>query len=294
MIIVSLTTIPERLEKGLPGICIDSIMRQTIMPDYIIVNIPEISKSGKQYSYELAQKLEQTYKDKVFFQIKKPVVKVQFGIKDLGPVTKIVPTLDFIEKEVDKDVDKDIYIILVDDDCIYNTNMVESLVMTKKKNPHELVIGTSGRLKQKNRFEFVGANGSKTSDHIYVDIMETFPGSFYDYALFKDKINEFRKWLSTMPEFVMLADDIILSFWAKKQGVKLYKIHQQVPTIIKHDPKKTPELNLQNDCGGNNDRVYDYFEDRMGNEKNRERIDKLITESANNSFANFVAQSVNS
>ena len=70
-----------------------------------------------------------------------------------------------------------------------------------------------------------------------------------------------------LPEFVMLADDIILSTWAKKQGKKLYKIVQDEYNYVKHDPKKTTELNTTNDLGGNNDRVYNYFEDKLKSEE---------------------------
>jgi hypothetical protein len=83
--------------------------------------------------------------------------------------------------------------------------------------------------------------------------------------------------------FVMLADDIVLSTWAKKQGVKLYKIIQD-RLIVKHEPKNTSELNLINDSGGNNEKVYDYFEEIF----DIERFDKLVSLSKNNSFNIFL------
>ena len=282
MIVVSLTTIPERLEKGLPEICVNSILTQTVYPDYIIINIPRVSKRGKLYNAEMVKKLEQTYS-----RITRPIIKVQFGTQDLGPITKIVPTLFFIKHEL-SGLNEPIYVILVDDDCIYNINMIERLTTAKKENPQEMVISTSGRLIQRNKFELVGPGASNSAkskdDFIYVDIIETFPGSLYDYSLFKNKLDEFIEWLETLPEFVLKADDVILSFWAKKQGVKLYNLRHKVLTILKHDPQKTPELNTINDGEGNNELVYDYFINRF----EKERIGKLITDSRNNSFAKFV------
>jgi hypothetical protein len=271
MIVISFTTIPERLEKGLPEICINSLLEQSIKPDYIIVNIPEISKKGQKYSEFKAKKLE----------LLSDAVRVQFGIKDQGPITKLVPTLDFIKK---KKIEKAL-IILVDDDCVYNKFMIENLITTKKKYPDELVIGTAGRIKQHNKLEHIGVSGynnNTITDHIYVDIIETFAGVLYDYDLFKE--TDFVEWLSEFPDFVMLADDIILSFWSKKQGVKLYKIIQNVPELVKHNPMKTTELNIINDNGGNNEMVYDFFEDYF----EKEHMLKLIVNSKNNSFAEFV------
>jgi hypothetical protein len=46
MFIVGLTTIPERLEKGVIKKCIKSMLNQTIQADYIVVNIPKISFKG--------------------------------------------------------------------------------------------------------------------------------------------------------------------------------------------------------------------------------------------------------
>lgn len=271
MIIVSFTTIPKRLEKGLPVICIESLLKQTISPDYIIINIPEFSKNGEKYPTQFMQS---------FWGYEG--VTVQYGVKDQGPITKIVPTLDFIANKLDKldKLSEDIFIILVDDDCTYKPNMIENLVMAKKKNPCEYVIGTSGRIKQNNKLEFIGVDSSwGNNNHIYVDVIETFSGVLYDYRLFKD--TDFLDWLDKLPEFVLLADDIILSSWAKKQNKKLYKIIQNRHPIVSHNPRGTPELSTKNDIGGNNEMVYDYLENLL-------KTDNLLNMSKNNSFSKFV------
>jgi hypothetical protein len=135
-----------------------------------------------------------------------PSVVVQFGVKDLGPITKIVSTLDFIKnKQLGPCAlsEQDVSIILVDDDCVYDPFMIKTLFTEKMNHPSELVIGTAGRIKQRQKLEYVGVNGyscpDMTDDHIYVDIIETFAGVLYDYALFKDKENEFIEWISKLP-----------------------------------------------------------------------------------------------
>jgi hypothetical protein len=272
MIIASFTTIPERLKKGLPEICINSLLKQSIKPDHIIINVPEISKNGELYSKDLAKQLE----------LISPIVTVQFGVQDLGPITKIVPTLSWI-KNKNRD---DAVIILIDDDCIYEPCMIETIIKIKTSKPDELVIGTGGRIKQNSKLEHTGVtnyNNLIAVDHIYVDIIETFAGVMYDYKLFKD--TNFESWITEFPEYVMWADDIILSTWAKKQGAKLYKIIQNRSIIVKHDPKKTTELNFKNDFGGNNERVYDYFEEL----EIKERFETLLNKSKNNSFSDFTS-----
>ncbi len=278
MIIVSFTTIPERLFKNLPENCINSILNQTIKPDYIVLNIPEISKKGELYSHVHAKNLEMHSSVVIQYGPK-------YGVKDLGPITKLVPTIGFIKRNrIDTAI-----IILVDDDCIYDQSMIENLITAKKKNPEQLVIGTTGRIKQGKKLEYVGTGGGgggcnslDTTNGIYVDIIETFSGALYDYQLFKDKDVEFVDWVSTLPDNVLLADDIVLSEWSKRQGAKLYKIIQNKP-VVKHEPKQTFELNIINDFGGNNDIVYEYFEDLK-------IFNKLIKDSKNNSFSDYISQ----
>lgn len=114
MIIVGLTTIPERLEKGIIKKCLKSILNQTIQADYIVVNIPKISTKGVKYNYHATRKL---------LKLDKKII-IRWGIKDEGPITKLFGTLDFIKS-------KGIIngkIILVDDDVEYNKLVIEYLI----------------------------------------------------------------------------------------------------------------------------------------------------------------------
>ncbi len=252
MIIVSFTTTPERLEKQLPLYCIESILKQSIIPNYIVLNIPRVSKNGKIYSYESVKKLEKHFEKYL------DTIKIQFGTDEV-----------------------EVLIILVDDDCVYENHLIENLTDVKRKNPNELAIGTAARIKYKNKLEFiepVNSDNNYDNDHIYVDILETFAGVLYDYKLFENTTattTVFTDWINDFPEFVMFADDIIISKWVKKQGHKLYKIVQSKSNLIIHDSKQTTELNTSNELCGNNEKVYEYLEQKEHNE----RINKLIMES---------------
>ena len=107
MIIVSLTTIPSRLEKGLTTKSIQSILEQTSKPDLIILNIPEVSRKGDPYNKRMAEYVASLDES----------IKLHWVPEDYGPITKLMGTLEYIEENT---IDRNSKIILIDDDCIYN------------------------------------------------------------------------------------------------------------------------------------------------------------------------------
>jgi hypothetical protein len=111
MIIVSLTTIPTRFKYLY--ITIESILQQTILPDKIIVHIPQIYNN---YSYK-PDELPQFISDKVI---------INNNVKDYGPATKL---LGLYEHEIYNNMTNDDIIIVVDDDRIYNNDLIKNMLM---------------------------------------------------------------------------------------------------------------------------------------------------------------------
>lgn len=120
-VVVSLTTIPERLhdthygERGLYS-CIKSLCDQTIEDfDYtILFCIPRTYKL-KNTKYTIPKwliKLETKNKNKL----------ILFRCIDHGPSTKIIPALQYTEKDLET------IIIVVDDDQVYHPDMVKEHV----------------------------------------------------------------------------------------------------------------------------------------------------------------------
>lgn len=121
-VILTLTTIPTRLqdtnEYGLKS-CIDSLLNQTYENYEIHFNIPHVNKTT-QAPYVIPDWLND-------IASKNPRLKL-FRVEDLGSITKLVPTLLRVE-------DPDAIIITVDDDLVYNAEMVKEQVANQYKFP---------------------------------------------------------------------------------------------------------------------------------------------------------------
>lgn len=127
-VVVSLTTIPERI--GDLRFTIKSLLKQTYPPDEIAINVPYRTLKGKEYI--IPEKLVRlTQKDKT-------KVKMYRLEKDLGPASKLLPTL--------KREHPDTKIICVDDDIVYPPMLIESLVKTSNKYPDNAITTFPKRL----------------------------------------------------------------------------------------------------------------------------------------------------
>lgn len=110
-----MTVLPSRV-KGLMPI-INSLTDQSLLPEKIIINLPR-SFVRDNSIYTIPNWLEQH-----------PLVSVNHIEKDLGPASKLLPTIDLYKKEPEK------LIIAVDDDQIYSREMVENYVAWSEKLP---------------------------------------------------------------------------------------------------------------------------------------------------------------
>ena len=109
-VIISLTTLPKRIEKC--KYTIVSILNQTRKVDQINLYIPTETKKGEKYIIPLWMKdLQKNFN----------IFNIKIVEKDYGPSTKIIPALIEYEK-------KDIFIIYLDDDMIYHPDTIETLI----------------------------------------------------------------------------------------------------------------------------------------------------------------------
>ena len=107
-VIVSLTTIPERMHKV--HLCIESILRQSLKPDYLMlwVSVPED---------KIPKKLD---------RLKKRGLQIKF-CKDIRSYTKIIYTL----KENPQSI-----IVTADDDHLYPKDWLKQLYDAYQRDPH--------------------------------------------------------------------------------------------------------------------------------------------------------------
>jgi len=149
------------------------MLNQTVPIDYIVINIPEVSRKGVKYSFDRAQELG---------NLDKKVI-VRWGINDEGPITKLFGTLDFIQLEgiVDGKV------VLVDDDVEYDQRAIQLLVSQNLP-----AVGFAGRK--------CCIENDKVKDLWFYDehykfqidslsFLETFASVCYDINLFDVKCN---------------------------------------------------------------------------------------------------------
>ncbi len=242
--IVSLTTIPDRLENGFPYKNVkDFHDNQLEKPDLIIINIPAISVKGVKYNKDKADE---------FKNIGQNVI-VNWGVEDMGPITKLIPTLEYLKKT---DI-KDAYIILIDDDCVYNNDLIKDLKKMKRDNPEKMAIGYEGFIY--SMFAPIRQSNSKTSKFIECDALETYAGVLYDSKLFLP-YEEFKKFAIDLPDYVKKADDMIIGAWIRKNGGKLYRANSE--GRVKHDAHDTTQLRDTNLTSGNT-KSMNYFAHRQ-------------------------------
>ena len=193
--IVSFTTSPTRIHKCQP--MLKSILRQTKKPDLIILNIAKIfPRTNKQYS------VPKNVSDHVV---------VNVIDKDIGPATKIVPTIKYLnENNYDKDNTRIIYL---DDDIRYMSKMIETYDTVVKKNDNNVWTATG--------FDFVnfGFNG-KRSNNDECAIAEGYGGVCVKLSLFKDDFNDY---INSYIDDIncRLSDDVILSNYYHKKKAKI-------------------------------------------------------------------------
>ncbi len=199
-VVITLTTIPDRINLMKPTII--SLLSQNVRVDEIAINIPYTSRKGNPYIIPN-------------WLINTTNIKIYRVGEDLGPITKIIPTLQREEENT--------RIIVVDDDIIHHTNNINTLVkmfeqhngryaftnygvrLTKK---YEDMVNTP--LKDKIRAVF----GSSIETNIlrgfsgYIITPRMFPEQFYD--------------LSSAPREAISVDDTYISGWLCYNNVKIY------------------------------------------------------------------------
>lgn len=113
--VISLSVLPTRF-KGLKP-TLNSLTDQSVLPEKIILNLPKTFRRDKT-NYVIPEYVKNH-----------PLVEINWIENDLGPATKLLPTLDLYKDDPDK------LIIIVDDDQIYPRGMVENYIKHSKELP---------------------------------------------------------------------------------------------------------------------------------------------------------------
>jgi len=227
-IICSLSTIPERVDRGTVNKTIKSLNEQTVKPDLIYINISN-ELNNKKYDLDKLNEMKKEH----------PNLVINIIDKDIGPITKIVPVIKYLQN-----TDK---LILVDDDVSYDNKTIETLLKSKKQ-----AVGFHGfKQNQNDEFNYV-CDVPETKE---VDILETFHGVLYDAYILKD-LEEYNKSLNNK---CFKQDDIKISKYLKIKGIKMFLIPKVKDMKTVHDAQDTPELRNENLVDGNKNCFKELF-----------------------------------
>ncbi len=200
-IVVSLTTIPPRIQNLRPTLI--SILNSSVRVDEIQINIPYKTLKGKTYSIpKWLSSLEH--------------IKIYRCKKDFGPATKLLPTLKR-ENGI---------IIVVDDDVIYGSKMIE--MMTKEYYKRKCAITTFGALVR--RLSIVDEKIPtylRFKNPRRVDMVMGHNGFLVTRKMFGPEVFDYKG----VPIECMMVDDVWFSGWLMDNRIKIWSLGSVAGTI---------------------------------------------------------------
>jgi len=203
-IYISLTSIPSRLENNKFKEILESLLNQTNIFEKILLNIPYYSIRFKQ-DYNIPNFLKTNkYKDKI------KIIRCE----DYGAGTKLLGCLDYLNN-IHKNDKTNIYIIILDDDRIYDSNIINNLYKSQQNNPNSIITNILGK------------------DNLDVEIPYGCDGISIPYNLINNK--EIKDFFYKHENVCRYVDDV---FWYK------YFVLEKKYNIIKSDVK-TGNIDMQ-------------------------------------------------
>lgn len=206
-IYISMTSSPKRIEKitsSLQFICKIPIIYK------IFINIPDFYRNEEPYDDNVIDRLL-NFDDKI---------NITRFPNDIGPISKLLPTLDFVD-------DPESIIITIDDDIIYSPALFYELVYHIVLYPG--VYSGKGFDLTKEGYAKKDVDRSKWSlktipKHPQKDVIEGFACIAYKRK-YLDKDELLR--LSKVSNNCKLSDDFIISFYLNKKNIPLYVIENK-------------------------------------------------------------------
>jgi hypothetical protein len=209
-VIVSFTTSPSRLLRVKP--VIESILNQDYEVYGIEINLPKKYKNTEEYILPNFLELKEDSNICKHY----PKVKIFRIENDLGPGTKIIPTiLRYIGN-----TDPNLYLVSIDDDNKYPERLISSLLKGMKlygENHIYCIGGYNLRLASKCRVELDEITEGKVS------VIEGIYGVLYNPRLFTDDLGAyFGKILQNKQCFT--SDDITISNYLAFKEINIIKL----------------------------------------------------------------------
>lgn len=181
-VIVSLTTSPLRISKIKP--VIDSIINQTMPPNKIVLNLPYVFKrDNSTFALPLPE-----------FTIQNSKIVINW-CEDIGPITKVLPTVHIADNMED-------IIISIDDDIEYHPEFIETLLYASEQYPNSVITGSAVH---------------NIKDDSYA-LAEGYCGILYKKKfLIGFNVEDIKRY----PRACYLGDDLTISNYLAKQGIDI-------------------------------------------------------------------------
>lgn len=237
-LIVSLTTIPERIDNV--WITVESLLRQTYRPDEIILWLSKEEFQNQRIPLKLKQQQKRGLKIRYCDNIRS-YKKFYYTVKE----------------------NPDAYVITVDDDIVYSENLIKYLVKAYKKYPNCIICTRSHVIKKRNgnllpynswkRYEKREKICSKPS---FLNFFTSGAGTLFPMRLMSQELLDKNTFMKVAPT----ADDVWLNFIAWKSGLKTVNIEGALGNII---------------CFRNSS-VKDLYRENVNKQKNDIQIKKVL------------------
>lgn len=202
-IIVSLTTLPQNISSLTKTL--HSLLDQTILPDQIEVNIPTMCRRSH-IPYDLSQ-----------YVTFSPTLSFHRVPTDLGPITKLIPTLDRYNAYPNT------LIICVDDDNCYPNTLIEEFLNAHQRYPNAALTRTGApvpaSLKDSDRIK-LKVKGHKITQITATEIIHGYTGFCVQPRFFDE---DFSNPNTFQPE-TYYCDDIWISGHLARKNISRYVI----------------------------------------------------------------------
>lgn len=217
-VIVTLTTLPNRLLNINPNgikLCMDSLVNQSY-PNYVIhFNIP-LKNKFTNVVYNIPGWLKNPKYNKV------EIYRIE---EDLGPPTKLIPTIERV-------TNPDAIIVVVDDDLVYHEDMVDEQVKNQEKWC-DGVVGYDG-LRSRNDDGSWGDYFGDARDYYYtsnkrvaiVDILQHYKSVSYKRRFFENDFFDFIR-----DNYSWSDDLLIAAYMAYKKRNRIVTFHESDPDL---------------------------------------------------------------
>ena len=217
--IITLTTIPSRLSVEQPeGIksCVESLCTQNYEDYEIHFNIPHKNLLTSA-EYTIPEWLSSNSRIKIF------------RTEDLGPATKLIPTVTRVQ-------DPETIIVVVDDDLVYHPDMLKTQILNQEKWK-ESVVGYDG-LRSRDEKGIHCNDFGDSRDYYYtsqkkvkrVDILQHYKTVSYKRRYFEedffDFVNRYYSW----------SDDMLMAaYFSYKKRDRIVETHESIPELVTFD-----------------------------------------------------------